>query len=70
MDVCGDLHFQASLADSGLCAQIDQANPEDGLLWARMVLRSPAPMPLIGTLVTDPLAEALILEWTADNTCP
>jgi hypothetical protein len=73
-----DLRVQVPTLDSGLCSKITKGTLDTSVLYQRDVLRGyqgqpgVAPMPPLGTLVSNPLLEPLISDWILDpqNPCP
>jgi hypothetical protein len=65
---CGDMRYATPLEDSGICDQLDPNILTDSMLYQRMVLRFPSPMPQLGTSYTDPLAIELVNEWLESQT--
>jgi hypothetical protein len=74
-----DLRIETSTLDSGLCTKISKGDLDGSVLYWRDVLRQqpgspgvPAPMPPVGTLLSNPQLEALLTEWILDtqNPCP
>ena len=65
---CGDMRYATPLEDSGICDQVDTNILTDSMLYQRMVLRFPGPMPQLGTSYADPLAIELVNEWLESQT--
>ncbi|MBT6489017.1 MAG: hypothetical protein HOK97_04595, partial [Deltaproteobacteria bacterium] len=65
---CGDMRYGTPIEDSGICDQVDPNVLTDSMLYQRMILRAPMPMPQLGTSYADPLAIELVNEWLETQT--